>query len=369
MFLALELYAQEHDGLFPAGQGSPEASLSLLYKEGLMDADILRGMSAKEQTVRSTLAAGSLLGPETCGWQYVEGLRQADDDRIAILWGKAELGHYGTRFRRSGREVLLLGGSTKWVRHHQWVAFQLEQELLLKNRKSVATNGVSSHTNRTGLAESNARNRALASVSATNSTASEAGGVPQILPGVKFHKQEHALSCEAAALKMALVAQGADVPEAEIISKMPFDKTKHAGSIWGDPDKAFVGSIDGEMPVDGYGIHSAPLAETARNWRKVDVIEGGSPADLTRQVLAGRPVIVWGFAGKSGSLTWQTPDGKTIHAANGEHTRVLCGFRGPPEDPDGFFLMDPGCGLVYWPKRLFLSNWNALNRTGVAIYR
>jgi len=368
MFLALELYAQEHGGIFPAGQASPEASLSLLHSEGLLDADILRGKTVKEERVREAFAAASPLGPETCGWQYVEGLSQADDARIAILWSKGELGHYGEHFLHPAREVLLLGGGTKWITHPKWDGFQQEQEQLLKKRKSVATNGVSSPDDRVVSSGKSSGKRTMAPLSAPRSAAPQVSA-PHVLSGVKFHRQERPLSCEAAALKMALDAQGAEVAESEIISRMPFDETKRAGSIWGDPDKGFVGSIDGEMLVDGYGIHSAPLAITASNWRKAETIDGGSSGELAAHLLAGRPVIVWGFSGKSGSSTWQTPDGKTVQAVNGEHTRVACGFRGPPSDPDGFFLMDPNCGLVYWPRRLFLSNWGALNRSGVAIYR
>ena len=368
MFLALELYAQEHGGRFPVGQSSPEASLSLLYSEGLLDADILRGKTVREQLVRETFADGSLLGPETCGWQYVEGLSQADDTRIAILWSKGELGHYGEHFLHPAREVLLLGGGTKWITRPQWASFQLEQEQLLKSRKSVATNEVSSREDRVAAGKTSGK-RTMAPLSATRSARTQEPASPHVLPGVKFHRQERPLSCEPAALKMALDAQGAHVAEAEIIFRMPFDKTKRTDSVWGDPDKGFVGNIDGEMLVDGYGVHSAPLAETASNWRKAEAIEGGSSAELAGHLLAGRPVIVWGFSGKSGSSIWQTPDGKTVHAVNGEHTRVVCGFRGSPSDPDGFFLMDPNCGLVYWPRRLFLSNWGALNRSGVAIYR
>ncbi len=70
---ALMEYAESHDGRFPHGESSPEASLSLLYKEGL-SANTLRGMIVPEKTTRSILESGHLLTPETCGWHYVEGL-------------------------------------------------------------------------------------------------------------------------------------------------------------------------------------------------------------------------------------------------------------------------------------------------------
>jgi uncharacterized protein YvpB len=365
IFLALNVYAQEHGGLYPDGQSSPEASLALLCKEGLLDADTFRGKTAKAKRAGQLLGGGSLTGPESCGWHYVQGLNRSDDGRIAVLWDKLELGHFGERHKRPGREVLTLGGDCKWITRAEWGHFQSEQESLLKIRKGIATNNaVFSNSDRP-------RSKTESPGSNLSGTLGEAERPPaaDVLLAVKFHLQEHPLSCEAAALTMALRFQEARITETEVISRMPFDKTPHSGSVWGDPDKGFVGNIDGKIPVDGYGIHCKPLAETARRWRRAEVIEGGSPQEVARHVLAGRPVIVWGFTGKGGPLTWQTPGGKTVHADVGEHTRVVCGFRGAPADPDGFFLIDPNCGLVYWPKRLFVSNWDALNRSGVVIYQ
>src|ERR1041384_2867337 len=124
------------------------------------------------------------------------------------------------------------------------------------------------------------------------------------------------------ALKIALDCQGAHVSEKTIISKLPFDTTPHTNGVWGDPDAGFVGNIDGTMPVDGYGIHCRPLAEAARNWKKAEPIENGSVQDLTRHLLAHRPVVVWGFMLRGQPITWRTPAGKLVHAADGEHARV-----------------------------------------------
>src|SRR5262245_9197550 len=52
---------------------------------------------------------------------------------------------------------------------------------------------------------------------------------------VKWHRQEHSLSCEIAALKMALSAQGIEVPESELIGRLRFDVTPRANGVWGDP--------------------------------------------------------------------------------------------------------------------------------------
>ena len=96
MMDGLEQYAEEHNGHYPTGGSSPEASLSLLCQSNWIDAYMLRGMTVPEDTVRRALKHGSL-GPDTCGWQYVDGLTRADDPGIAILYCKQPLGHNGER--------------------------------------------------------------------------------------------------------------------------------------------------------------------------------------------------------------------------------------------------------------------------------
>jgi hypothetical protein len=93
MEFALRLYAQEHGGTYPAGEASPEASLSLLCRSNYIDVGTIRGMTVPESTVRGIIEGGGLLGPQNCGWQYVEGLTQTNDPRIALLYSKEALGH------------------------------------------------------------------------------------------------------------------------------------------------------------------------------------------------------------------------------------------------------------------------------------
>ncbi len=90
------------------------------------------------------------------------------------------------------------------------------------------------------------------------------------LSGVAFHRQEHALSCEIASLKMALSYYGVDVSETQLISELPVDTPgpRQPGNIWGDPEKGFVGNIDGTMPNSGYGVYEKPIASVAANRSK-----------------------------------------------------------------------------------------------------
>lgn len=95
--LGLISYAQQHDGWFPRGETTPEASLSLLPHGGPTRADILRGKTVPLAVVQDRLDRGLRLTPETCGWHYVEGLRIDDNPELALFWDKAGLGHNGER--------------------------------------------------------------------------------------------------------------------------------------------------------------------------------------------------------------------------------------------------------------------------------
>lgn len=126
----LHHYAEDHDGAFPAGEETPEASLSLLYpRYPDADANLLRGKTVPEKVVRQILEGGGRLGPDTCGWHYVEGLRKTDDSELALFWDKAGLGHNGERME-GGRRVTLLSGTSKFIPTSEWAAFREEQARL-----------------------------------------------------------------------------------------------------------------------------------------------------------------------------------------------------------------------------------------------
>jgi hypothetical protein len=138
--LALHNYADANHGMFPRGGKTPEASLSLLAKQGLSFADdprdtveILRGKTAPVASVRERLQTGQLLDPVTCGWHYVEGLRQSDNPEIAIAWDKIGLGHNGER-SQGAHEVLFVDGSRRMVSVTEWPDFLANQKRFLAAR-------------------------------------------------------------------------------------------------------------------------------------------------------------------------------------------------------------------------------------------
>jgi len=137
---ALRDYAMSHGGAFPSGEATPEASLSLLYREKrddgwrLADAVLLRGKTVPESVVKEILERGQLLAPETCGWRYVEGLRLDDDPRLALFWDKVGLDHNGGRLADGGHIVMFVDGQTKYIPATEWETFTKEQHKLLADR-------------------------------------------------------------------------------------------------------------------------------------------------------------------------------------------------------------------------------------------
>lgn len=138
---ALQNFAEDNGGRYPAGQASPEASLSLLYRSNYINAYTLRGMTLPEQDVQRILQGGKLLGPESCGWHYVPGLTKADDPGLALLWCKQPLGHNGQRTKDGGRQVVFIGNGVEWISGDKWPAFLQEQQELLKHRSERAVGG------------------------------------------------------------------------------------------------------------------------------------------------------------------------------------------------------------------------------------
>jgi hypothetical protein len=134
LYADLRAYAESHDGRFPAGESSPEASLSLLYRGQFTEAAILRGKTVPESVVTQRLISGQLLSPDTCGWHYVEGLSTNADRRIALFWDKIPLGHNGERLADGSRCVILVSGERRIIPASEWQGFLAEQQQLLSSR-------------------------------------------------------------------------------------------------------------------------------------------------------------------------------------------------------------------------------------------
>src|SRR5262249_34252448 len=131
-------------------------------------------------------------------------------------------------------------------------------------------------------------------------TASPAAPPETRLLDIPLHRQEHTLSCETAALKMALGAFGADVSENELLAHLARDTTPRTvladGSVrWGDPEIGYVGRWDGVFTRDGYGVYDSPIADLARAYGFEGTThgQGVDPAELYEALRQGFPSVVW----------------------------------------------------------------------------
>lgn len=134
---ALRIYALDHNGHFPTGGDTPEASLGLLYSN-YVDAYTLRGKTVPLRVTEAALRQNGKLGPDSCGWHYVEGLPESDSPQIAIVWDKVGLGHNGERIKVGGHEILYLDGSHRVISALKWPEFLEEQKQLHAQRVSTA---------------------------------------------------------------------------------------------------------------------------------------------------------------------------------------------------------------------------------------
>jgi hypothetical protein len=136
---ALFEYAEEHNGRFPHGESSPEASLSLVYQMVPSIGSILGGKSISENVALDRLKAGRLLDPDSCGWHYVEGLSITDDPNLALFWDKIGLDHNGGRLPNGGHSVVTISGSRTIVSASEWNAFlEGQKAILIKKRAQPA---------------------------------------------------------------------------------------------------------------------------------------------------------------------------------------------------------------------------------------
>lgn len=185
---------------------------------------------------------------------------------------------------------------------------------------------------------------------------------------VPVYLQQHALSCELAALRMVLSFRQIQKTEEELLAALGNDQSPRRGNIWGDPYSVFVGNVDGRQMSTGYGVYWPAIARVANGHRTAREFSGLSLADILQEVEKGNPVIIWTYS-KSGLPTfWFTSSGEKIFAAAGEHTVVIVGFVGPVENPSQIIVNDPLLGQLYWSTPEFMKRTSLFANSGVIVY-
>lgn len=187
---------------------------------------------------------------------------------------------------------------------------------------------------------------------------------------VPYYRQEHALSCEIAALLMALRYRGVEVTENQLIQQLPVSDPGHRSqdNIWGDPELGFVGNINGTMPNTGYGVYQQPLYDLAIKYRDAKIINDATLNDLIYELISGNPIVVWGVIGGGRSISWKTPEGKVINAKMDEHARVVIGYTGNSDSPERIILLDSVYGEIRLSAKDFLANWTLLDKRALIVY-
>jgi uncharacterized protein YvpB len=193
--------------------------------------------------------------------------------------------------------------------------------------------------------------------------------------------QDHPLSCEAAALKMALAKQGIHTSEDNLLALMGRDNRPavldSSGHLmrWGNPNIAYVGNPDGKLAgYTGYGVYAAPLAKAAQAaggkvlaWGTnlpPDRGKGISPAAVYEALLNGHPVIAWISNTYHDVLlgTYTAFDGSTVWYTLTEHAVTLIGVR-----PDAVLINDPWFGRAWHSKAQFASAFHTFEEMAVVL--
>jgi uncharacterized protein YvpB len=195
---------------------------------------------------------------------------------------------------------------------------------------------------------------------------------------IPWRHQEHNLSCEAAALKMALSYYGLTVGEMTLIGFMGNDRGPArfdaAGRLvtWGDPADAYLGDPDGRIELyQGYGVYFQPVARAA--WiAGANVVASGSglygtgvaAPGLYRYVLSGHPAVVW-----ISNTYHQVPlrsytayDGANVRYTLTEHAVTLIGVRA-----DAVLIDDPWFGRAWHAKSQFESAYATFAQMAVVL--
>ncbi|HEV1992625.1 MAG TPA: C39 family peptidase [Candidatus Dormibacteraeota bacterium] len=195
---------------------------------------------------------------------------------------------------------------------------------------------------------------------------------------IKIHYQEHNLTCEAAALKMALAYEGIAVDEMTLVGYMTNDRrpaqfdSKGRLVAWGDPAQGFVGDPDGHIErLTGYGVYFEPVAAAANRAGAHAIKAGGglygspiAPSEVYDAVLDGHPVVAWiSNTYRTVNLSRYTAfDGATVSYTLTEHAVTLIGVR-----PDAVLINDPWFGQHWHSKAQFEAAYRTFDNMAVIV--
>jgi uncharacterized protein YvpB len=178
------------------------------------------------------------------------------------------------------------------------------------------------------------------------------------IDGVKGHRQSLSLSCESRSAVDWAAYWGVKIGEKRFLARLPRSK---------NPDKGFVGNPNdawGNVPPASYGVHAQPVADLLQEYGlQAEARRDMNWEDLQREIIAGRPVIVWiiGEMWEGNPMGYTSPDGHKTVVAPYEHTMIVIGY-----EPGKVHVVDAYTGRTRsYPLRSFTRSWKTLGRMAI----
>jgi len=255
----------------------------------------------------------------------------------------------------SGDGLAFLGVDTSWAApgYEAWLDVLVGGEYAGGIPVAITESG--GCADNPGMVEIGAQVPVVGSSTAVQSWSSSDADIVDV--GVPTYAQQRNLSCEYAALVIAMGAYGVWVSEYEFDHRVGWSENPH----WG-----YRGDITGWWGnTDDYGVYAAALAPALSDfgfWGETFYGQGNSTA-LTARLDAGTPVIVWlGLWGDTGFYDY-AGDGTPYKLVPGMHVVVAHGY-----DSSGVYVSDPASGgKQFYDWSTFMSYWNVLDGMGLSV--
>ena len=203
---------------------------------------------------------------------------------------------------------------------------------------------------------------------------------PPPLAQLPYVAQTHHLSCEAAALQMALGHAGIARTQDQLLQQIGIDgqppELGPDGTVvhWGDPYERFVGDPDGsEIELTGYGVYAPALGRAAQAvGAKVLVAgEGVAPAEVYDYVAHQHPVVAWvamsghGDYSPKPTTTYVAFDGRqVVFGAGFEHSVVVVEVNA---DSVRLYDPEPDVGAHWISKADFEASYQVFGQMAVVL--
>ena len=185
--------------------------------------------------------------------------------------------------------------------------------------------------------------------------------------------QKYSLDCEAAALEIALSGVGIHVTQDRLLGQFGADlrppvMANGSPVRWGDPYRTFVGHVNGNFVVTGYGVYYPPIVNAAiADGAGATGGEGWQPAQLWAAVAAGNPVVVLvpHLLRPATVEYWTAWDGRRVWYSHGDHAQVVIGY---DANAGTVTLADPDDGLVHtYSMAAFESAWALFHSQAIEV--